>query len=267
MNGKFENIKMMRDTIETGRGKWYTNVNSYGEELGITWKALYKMSKEELKKEVRIYDTKVWEANLANKSTLKYYAIGKTRIGYEHCYRNDANSTYYAKARINSLKLEEAIGRGRRNYNRVCKLCGQGDEDIVHFLVECKSLEGKRDYNLLDRDIEDPEQRMIELLFRQEDHQGVGRMVKELWYRRKAIIKNKERMEIERKKRETIPIVAHGGRSDPGPMGKCQPPIRRRPRESVGARDGTQRSRPCRLDYFHIGLTGSHMGHTQVSTC
>ena len=237
MSGGFENIKeMMRDTIETRRGRWYSNVNSYREELGITWKTLYGMTKEGLKKAVRIYDTKVWEANLASKSTLKYYAEGKTRIGYEHCYRNNANSTYYAKARTNSLKLEEAIGRGKRYYNRECKLCGQGDEDIVHFIVECRALEGKRDYNLLNRDIEDPRQRMIELLFGQEDHQGVGRMVKVLWYRRKAIIKNKERLEIERKKRESIPTTACGGRSDPGPMRNCQPPIRRRSLGGVIAR-------------------------------
>ena len=114
MSGGFENIKeMMKDTIETRRGRWYSNVNSYREELGITWKTLFGMTKEGLKKAVRIYDTKVWESNLASKSTLKHYAEGKTRIGYEHCYRNNANSTYYARARTNSLKLEEAMGRGK----------------------------------------------------------------------------------------------------------------------------------------------------------
>ena len=136
-------------------------------------------------------------------------------------------------------------------------------------MVNCKSLEGKRDYNLLDIDIEDPKQRMIELLFRQEDHQGVGKMVKTLWYRRKAIIANKERLKKERKKKEseTIPIVTHVGRSDPGPLGNCQPPIRRRTQNSRDNRDGYHRSRPCRMDYYRIGLTGSHMGQTQVSTC
>ena len=97
-------------------------------------------------------------------------------------------------------------------------------------------MEGKRDYNLLNRNIEDPRQRMIELLFGQEDHQGVGRMVKVLWYRRKSIIKNKERLEIERKKRESIPTTAYEGRSDPGPVRNCQPPIRRRSLGGVIAR-------------------------------
>ena len=133
--------------------------------------------------------------------------------------------------------------------------------------MKCKSLEGKRNYNLLNRNIEDPRERIIEVLFRQEDHQGVGKMVKTLWYRRRAIIKNKERLKKERRENGTTPIMAYEGRSDPGPMGNCQPPIRKRSQGSRGVRDGFQRSRPCRMEYNHIGLTGSHMGHTQVSTC
>ena len=166
----------------------------------------------------------MWKLNLAKKSTLKYYAEGKTKIGYEHCYRNNANSTYLARARTNSLKLEEATGRGNPHYSKECKLCRQGEENIVHFIVECKALEGKRDYNLLNRHIEDPRQRMIELLFRQEDYQGVGKMIRTLWFRRKSIIKYKEEEEQNRKNRKYTPIGKC--RSDPGPMRNCQTPIR-----------------------------------------
>ena len=175
-----------------------------------------------------MYDTKIWEHNLTSKSTLEYYAEGKTRIGYEHCYRNNANSTYLARARTNSLKLEEAIGRGNPHYNKECKLCKQGEENIVHFIVECKALEGKRDYNLIDRYIENPRQRMIELLFRQEDYQGVGKMIRTLWFRRKSIIKYREVEEQNRKNRKSTPISK--SRSDPGPMRNCQTPIRWRSR-------------------------------------
>ena len=113
MNSKFENIKeMMQDTIKLKAGKWYKTVNSYIEELDIEWTDVYQMSKEELKRRIKNYDTKIWEYNLANKSTLKYYMERKTRIGYESCYRNNANSMFLARARTNSLKLEEAKGRG-----------------------------------------------------------------------------------------------------------------------------------------------------------
>ena len=136
------------------------------------------MSKEELKRRIKDYDTKIWEYNLANKSTLKYYREGKAKIGYESCYRNNINSLFYARARTNSLKLEEAKGRGKPYYNTDCKLCGLGEENLVHFTIECPALEGKRNYELIDRNIMDPKQRMIMLLFKQTKYQEVGKMIK-----------------------------------------------------------------------------------------
>ena len=229
MNSEFDDIKkLMQHTIDTGKGRWYSNVNSYREVLNITWEELYGMTKEELKRRVRIYDTEVWKLNLINKTTLKYYAEGKTGIGYDYCYRNNINSTYLARARVNSLKLEEAKGRGNPYYNRECKLCRQGEENIVHFTTVCKALEDKRDYNLLNRDVEDPKKRMIELLFKQKDHQGVGRMIKSLWFRRKALLKYKEETEKRRKERKLSPTGIC--RSDPGPMRNSHTPMRRRSR-------------------------------------
>jgi len=164
--------------------------------------------------------------DLASKSTLKYYAAGKTEIGYQHCYRNNMNSTFLARARTNSLKLEEAIGRGNKHYNKVCKLCEQEEEDLVHFIAKCRALETKRDYGVLDCSIEDPEERMIKFLFRQEDFQRAGKMVKELWFRRKDIMKNRQKMELERRNRS---ISSMQCRSDPGPE-RQQVPLRDRPR-------------------------------------
>ena len=227
MSGDFEDMKeLMLDSINTGKGRWYKLTNSYREELKMTWEELFTISKEALKKKIRLYDTNLWKLNLASKSTLKYYAVGKTEIGYEHCYRNNMNSTYLARARTNSLKLEEAQGRGNKHHNKICKLCGQKEEDLVHFIVECKALETMRNYDVLDWSIEDPEERMIKFLFKQEDYQGAGKMVKELWFKRRNIIKNREKMELERKNRS---IPSKLCRSDPGP-GRQQIPLRERPR-------------------------------------
>merc|ERR1711888_245249 len=136
MNGKFENVKeMMADTIKKRVGNWYKTVNSYVEELGITWEKLYNMTKEEVKTITRKYDTQVWEKNLKEKSTILYYREGKVKMGYEFCYRNNANSMFFARARLNSLRLEEAMGRGKKFYNKTCKLCKQEEEDLLHFLI------------------------------------------------------------------------------------------------------------------------------------
>merc|ERR1712179_509961 len=115
----------------------------------------------------------------------------KRDIKYELCYRNSIDSTFYAKARINALKLEEQIGRGKENYDKSCKLCGREDEDMVHFIVKCEKLEEARSRDLLDREVRDPEEMMRILLFRDERGQEVGRMIRNLWESRKKQLKEK----------------------------------------------------------------------------
>merc|ERR1711888_45857 len=215
MNGKFENIKeMMLDTIEQKVGSWYRTVNSYLIELGISWTKLYSMAKGEIKSIMRRYDTQAWRDNLEEKSTLKYYKEGKTKIGYELCYRNTINSMFLARARINSLKLEEAMGRGKAFYNKTCKLCKQGEEDLLHFLIECPALERKRNYEILDNRIQEPKDRLIQCLFRQKRFQETGKMIREMLYARRNILKyEKDTREEEKSSGEDIKLR----RSDPGP--------------------------------------------------
>ena len=87
---------------------------------------------------------------MLHKPFLKWYRIGKKNIGYEMCYRNDISSTYLAKARTNSLQLEEHIGRGIPNYDKTCKLCGEEEEDLEHFLIRCPELERKRNPEIIE---------------------------------------------------------------------------------------------------------------------
>ena len=89
--------------------------------------------------------------------------------------------------------MEEQKGRGKVNYNKSCKLCEEEEEDLVHFITKCKNIEQKRDYNLLDREIKDPEERMRTLLFRNERRQDIGRMIKNLWDLRRQLLKEKEK--------------------------------------------------------------------------
>merc|ERR1712121_291722 len=114
INGKFKNIReMMLDIIKMKVGNWYRIVNSYLKELKINWEDIYQMTKEDINKMMKIYDTQLWIKTLEEKSTLKYYREGKISMGYENCYRNNAGSMLYAQARLNALKLEEAMGKGK----------------------------------------------------------------------------------------------------------------------------------------------------------
>ena len=56
----------------------------------------------------------------------------------------------------------------------------QEEKDLVHFIIKCKSLEKKRDYNLIHKETVEQEERMRELLYRSKDYTGVGKMIKNL---------------------------------------------------------------------------------------
>merc|ERR1711891_37321 len=122
----------MEDVIKRKKGKWYKTMNSYIEELNITWDMLYTMTKKEIKVLTKRHDNTQWENELNERKTLKYYKVGKRKIGYDHCYRNNVNSQFLAMARINAIGLEEALGKDN------VSLQLEGGEGI--FFVEWKKL-------------------------------------------------------------------------------------------------------------------------------
>ena len=127
---------------------------------------------------------------MKEKVSLIHYVQEKKCIMYERCYRNNRNSLFYARARTNTIKLEEHKGRGIAGYDKTCKLCKDGIEDIVHFIIDCKMLEHCRDYQLIDMNISNSEERMRKLLFRNRNYQEVGKMIKELWTVRRELLEN-----------------------------------------------------------------------------
>ena len=131
---------------------------------------------------------------------------------------------FLARARINSLKLEEAIGRGKTNYDKSCKLCHQEEEDLVHFTVKCPVLEKLRNYDLIDKRIQDPKDRMIELLFKQNRYQEVGHMLRKLWNKREGILRlNKG----DRNNNVVMNDAASSTSNEPGPDEDSYTPIER----------------------------------------
>ena len=57
-------------------------------------------------------------------------------------------------------------------------MCKEKDEDIVHFLIDCKKLEKLRNYDLINKDIPNSEDRMRSLLFKNNRFQEIGNMIK-----------------------------------------------------------------------------------------
>merc|ERR1712179_604772 len=94
-------------TIERGRGQLINTVNEYRAELGISWEKLRNIDRKSLKMRIKEYDTQLWLEGMNQKPVLRWYMLGKQSIKYEKCYRNNGHSVFLAKARTNSLQLEE----------------------------------------------------------------------------------------------------------------------------------------------------------------
>ena len=132
-----------------------------------------------LKNKIKEYDTQIWLQEMLHKPTLRWYRLGKINIGYEMCYCNNICSTYLEKARTNSLQIEEHIGRGIPNYDKTCKLCGTGEEDLEHFLVKCPELERKRDPEIMEMELPmTSKEKTSHILFKNKQYQKLAKMIR-----------------------------------------------------------------------------------------
>ena len=145
-----------------------------------------EIEKKTLKKKIIEFDTQIWKKEMMQKPSLKWYRVGKEDIGYEICYKNDISSTYLAKARTNSLQLEDQIGRGIANYDKTCKLCAEEGEDLEHFIVRCPELEGKRYQDIMERELPmTSEERTTHIRFRNKNYRKIAIMIRGMWEHRK----------------------------------------------------------------------------------
>ena len=180
----------MKHDLETGKGRWAKTVDRYRQEIGLSWNDMIEINKKDIKNKVKDRDTRIWREKMEEKETLKWYRKGKEKIQYDQCYRNGLSSKLLARARTNTLKLEEVIYRINREYNKTCKLCGAEEEDLRHFILECPRLEGKRDRRLMEkwRNV-DKDKQLINILFKEKDHNKLRQMLGAMWQYRKDLLR------------------------------------------------------------------------------
>ena len=113
----------------------------------------------------------------------------KSKIQYDLCYSNSTNSDFLAKARTNTLHLEEYYARRNRDHDKTCKMCGLADEDLEHFLVICPALETKRDREIMGAwQSNDTKKQTVDILFNEKRFYKTGGMIKSLWLHRKDLL-------------------------------------------------------------------------------
>ena len=129
---------------------------------------MIEINKKDMKNKVKDRDTRIWRENMEEKDTLKWYREGKRNIQYDQCYRNGLNSKLLARARTNTLKLEEVIHRRCREHDKTCRLCGLEDEDLKHFILKCPRLRNKRDRRLIEKWSNiDTDKQLTDILFKE----------------------------------------------------------------------------------------------------
>merc|ERR1711984_21163 len=142
--------KALEIEIKENKGDWIHRINKFLNIVKLTWNDIRTKDRNEIRNIIRKYDTTNWETKMKDKKSLYMYREEKDKMGYEECYSNTFRSELLAKARTNSLQLAEWYGRGAKGKENIsCPLCKHPEEDLIHFLIECKHLEAKRNTNLI----------------------------------------------------------------------------------------------------------------------
>ena len=94
---------------------------------------------------------------------------------------------------------------------------------MTHFIMDCTELEEDRNYDLIKESNESSQDRMVDLLFRSDNFQGVGNMIKKMWQRRRRLLsyikeveENRKKSKKNKNKKPPSPEVYQ--KSDPGPV-------------------------------------------------
>ena len=187
MEGPNELMRVVMGEVRADRfNKTNISIKSCMRELGMEYRDLEVMSKAEIKRKVREWDTDQWLALLRGLSTADLYLEFKGVMREEKVYDNKYSSELLFAARSNTLELNELRGRWGKG-SPACWLCGEGREDLMHFVLKCPPLEGKRRDVIGKYEGESDRSTLGALLFGtgREDCEEVKGMLQDLWVERR----------------------------------------------------------------------------------
>lgn len=124
--------------LERGKEEDTKMIRKYKEDLqllNIGWHDLEIRPWNNIKnRSIQLFDKK-WKEEVMSKPSLDMYRLYKKSIKDESIYDNRPESVTWFRARTNCLPLNSRISE-----EKGCKLCKQGEEDLVHVLLECPEL-------------------------------------------------------------------------------------------------------------------------------
>ena len=193
--------KLTKQVLNVSRSEknnlYNKTLNAYLKKFNMKFEDIKTSSIEEIKTIARKWDTSKWIEDMNEKRSLKIYKEFKGKLKEEKFYDNRESSRYLFEARSNTLPLN--IRNRHTGGNIKCDLCKDGNEDLIHFLVECKELEHKRNKNIMLKNYKENKESMVGSILFKEDKEKVKQMLEEMVnYRTGKMIENDK---IETKKR------------------------------------------------------------------
>ena len=103
-----------------------------------------------IRKKANNYWKKICEADKVEKKSLEYVQIQRKPIGEVHnvwkSVKNNSRDVMAGEIKVRLLTQTYMLQATRAKYSKkpeiaVCSLCANGNEDLKHFMLECKELE------------------------------------------------------------------------------------------------------------------------------
>ena len=97
-----------------------------------------------------------------------------------------------------------------KNLDTKCDLCDNENEDLIHFLIDCKKLEHLRDERIMVKCLDENKEQIVgKILFEYEEIEQTKNMVEKMWNFRKGKQKEKENSQVETDSHRQAPTLAH----------------------------------------------------------
>ena len=182
--------RIVEEMRERGKNRWMRGVVENRRIVEIKGD---KITNEEIKKKVRMWDTNEWKKEMEEKASLKLYREWREELGgQDDVYDNREASMIMFKCRTNNLNL----GARKRftNQSTECIMCGNTMEDLQHYILHCPAYREERaKTTILQQPYQEDENTVIgELLFNRTKIEESKTLLHKFWKIRTKKVKELE---------------------------------------------------------------------------
>ena len=157
--------------------------------IGLNKRQVLENSKEYLQEKIRRFDLEIWLKDNDKKKSLEIYNENRKEI-VERTYYNSSKSLLMFRYRTNTLNLNDR--KRHKNEDTKCDLCGEENEDLEHFLLECTALNKERNeiIEIQRPRIENKNDLLSQILFGNDINIESG--LQKIWLKRLSLLEQKE---------------------------------------------------------------------------